>query len=133
MNAYPNVFSTAATEIYYRNQIKRPADRMVFADKGYVDGGAYGVIGCNDGGISVNQNPATQGFFDVPPKRHGAGQPTSFADGHCDYRKWVDKRTIDFVWGSTVDQTCNLDMYWLEKVSWGLLCFPIPDKCRPDF
>ena len=129
MNAYPGVFAPKEWEIYYQTQIKRPSERMVFADKGYVDGGAYGVIG---GPGFVMQDCYTRGFFDVPPKLHGNGQPTSFADGHCDYHKWVDTRTMVYEWGSTADQSCNQDLIWLQSVTWGRLCESIPTTCHPN-
>jgi prepilin-type processing-associated H-X9-DG protein len=92
---------------------------MVFADKGYVDDGAYGV-----------QYDLEQ-FYDPPPKRHGNGQPTSFADGHCEYRKWTDKRTIDMTWANKGDpQPCNQDLYWLQKVIWGK--FGFTPSCPPE-
>jgi prepilin-type N-terminal cleavage/methylation domain-containing protein len=131
MNAYPGVFAPYEWEIYYRNQIKRAADRQVFSDRGHPEQGAYGVVGSKDAG--VNQDPATRGFFDEPPKRHGQGQPTSFVDGHTEYHKWTDKRTWNFYWNDPTDQTCNQDMYWLQHVVWGKVSFTYPTKCPPAF
>ena len=88
---------------------------MVFADKGYADNGAYG----------VQANEEADGFWDVPPTRHGNGQPTSFADGHTEYRKWMDKRTLEFIRqnaedpsshsGITLASPDNEDIHWLIK------------------
>ena len=34
-------------------------------------------------------------WWDPPPVRHGDGTNFSFADGHADYHKWEDPRTIE--------------------------------------
>jgi hypothetical protein len=103
---------------------------MVFGDLGYASNGAYGVV-AGPGGANVD--PATRGFWDPPPKRHGQGQPASFVDGHTEYHKWVDKRTWNYYWNDPTDQTCNQDMYWLQHVVWGQVSFIYPAKCPPAF
>ena len=125
MNAYPHSFGNVP-EIILRSEIKRTAERMIFADKGYADNGAYGVLYDS----STGYNPEVRGFWDVPPKRHGNGQPTSFADGHIEYRKWVDKRTVDYVWAGNAGP-CNQDVFWLQKVIWGGLGYT--PTCPPKF
>jgi prepilin-type N-terminal cleavage/methylation domain-containing protein len=99
--------------VRFRNQIKRTADRMVFADQGYSSKGAYAV------------RYVEARFHDTPPKRHGNGQPSSFADGHCEYRKWVDPRTINNTGMDDptpqLDPTCNQDLIWMQKAVWGRL------------
>jgi prepilin-type N-terminal cleavage/methylation domain-containing protein len=110
--------------VRYRSQIKRTAERMVFADQGVASKGAYAVW---------YSKPL---FWDKPPNRHGNGQPLSFADGHCEYRKWVDPRTINNTGpDDTTDQmnpTCNKDLIWLQKVIWGKLGYTLPANCTPD-
>jgi prepilin-type N-terminal cleavage/methylation domain-containing protein len=111
MNCYEGSFGPGK-EIRLRSQIKRTAERMVFADKGYSDNGAYGV------------QSDKEEFYDPPPKLHGYGQPTSFADGHCEYHKWVDSRTKDVDWDHKDDPAlchCNQDLHWLIRVIWGKL------------
>jgi prepilin-type N-terminal cleavage/methylation domain-containing protein len=98
-------------EVRLRNQIKRTSERMVFADQGYASNGAY----------AVQYAQEAHGWHDPPPKRHGNGQPTSFADGHTEYRKWVDLRTINYNWGDSTDQSGNQDLYWVQKIVWGKL------------
>ena len=126
MNAYPNVFAPPEMTIYYRTQIKRASDRIVFADQGYESAGAYAVIYDSSGG----NDPINRGFWDPPPKRHGNGQPSSFADGHCEYHKWVDSRTINYQWGQNAGP-CNQDVFWLQKAVWGRLSYT-PVGCTPS-
>jgi len=130
MNAYPGVFAPADWEIYYNYQINLPAERIVFICQGYTSGGAFGILG---GPNLTGLDPATNGFWDPPPKRHNNGTTFSFADGHTGYRKWVDPRTINYPWGSTTDQTCNQDMMWLQKAVWGRLGYTPPPGCTPEF
>jgi hypothetical protein len=126
MNAYCvgnspfGVGSCAAGEVRLRSQIRKPAERMVFADQGYASNGAY----------AVKYDQEAHGWHDVPPKTHG-GQPTSFADGHCEFHKWVDQRTINYYWADPADQTRNQDLYWVQKVVWGQLGY-VP-SCPPEF
>jgi prepilin-type processing-associated H-X9-DG protein len=94
---------------------------MVFADQGYSSNGAYAV-----------QYDREQ-FYDSPPRIHG-GQPLSFADGHAEYHKWVDQRTMEVTWATGRDFAlchCNQDLYWLQKVIWGQLGY-VP-SCPPEF
>jgi prepilin-type N-terminal cleavage/methylation domain-containing protein len=106
-------------EIRNRNQIKKPAERIVFVDIGYAKTGSYGVY------------YDREKFRDVPAKQHGNGQPASFADGHCEFRKWVDHRTIKYYPEDPTDQKCNQDLYWLQKVIWGNLGYT--PSCTPEY
>ena len=112
--------ATAGMEIRIRSQIKHSADRMIFADKVYPDNGAYGI------------QYAVEEFWDPPGVKHGYGQPTSFADGHIEYHKWVDDRTRMVDWPRRADAAlchCNKDLEWLQKVIWGGLGYVIPADC----
>ncbi|MEN6575138.1 MAG: type II secretion system protein [Phycisphaerales bacterium] len=98
-----------------RMLIKDPANRMVFLDDG-------GTCPSALGGWTVW---ATQwNWWDPPPVRHGDGTMFSFADGHSDYHKWEDPRTISF--GKKIPPTAtsevqadNPDMVWSSLVVWG--------------
>jgi prepilin-type processing-associated H-X9-DG protein len=114
------VGSCAADEVRLRSQIRKPAERMVFADQGYQSNGAFAVF------------YDRESFWDAPPVvYHGYGMPVSFADGHCEFHKWVDQRTATYYWGNPVSQACNQDLYWLQKVIWGQLGYV--HSCPPEF
>jgi prepilin-type N-terminal cleavage/methylation domain-containing protein/prepilin-type processing-associated H-X9-DG protein len=100
------------------NNIKRQSERMSFLDEGV-------------------SNPGTWSFFyssptwwDPVPNRHGNGTCISFVDGHAEYRKWRDARTIKFgrdamalanpdqasLWRR--NEPGNEDLDWLCKAIW---------------
>ncbi len=70
-----------------RVEIPNPTYRFVFLD----DGGA-GLAHMGGWTVYVRQ----ERWWDPPPIRHGDGTTFSFADGHSEYVKWKDLRTIEF-------------------------------------
>jgi len=71
-------------ELHYQNisQIRRTSERFVFVDEGKWPGSPWCVF-------------ATKPmWWDLPTVRHSDGTNWSFADGHSEYRKWRDPRTI---------------------------------------
>jgi prepilin-type N-terminal cleavage/methylation domain-containing protein/prepilin-type processing-associated H-X9-DG protein len=74
--------------------------------------------------------PDREQWWDEPPTQHDNGSLVSFADGHAEYWKWQDKRTIQFVeWnlyrkGQAIDATAaaknNLDFQKLQQGIWGI-------------
>jgi prepilin-type processing-associated H-X9-DG protein len=76
-----------AVMIKRRSQIKDPAYKYVFMDDGGTGLSALGGWTCY-----VTRDR----WWDPPPIRHGDGTNFSFADGHSDYVKWMDPRTLDF-------------------------------------
>jgi prepilin-type processing-associated H-X9-DG protein len=104
-----------ATRIQRRMAIKDAAFRGVFVDDGGTSPSALG-------GWTVYTNQWT--WWDPPPVRHGDGTNFSFADGHADYRKWKDPRTIEF--GKRIPPTAfsetqndSEDLLWSSKTVWG--------------
>jgi prepilin-type N-terminal cleavage/methylation domain-containing protein/prepilin-type processing-associated H-X9-DG protein len=104
-----------ATMLKRRLQIQGPAFRMVFLDDG-------GTCPSAMGGWTVYTNQWT--WWDPPPVRHGDGTNFSFADGHSEYHKWEDPRTIKF--GKLIppkafseSQTDNEDLHWASVAVWG--------------
>jgi prepilin-type N-terminal cleavage/methylation domain-containing protein/prepilin-type processing-associated H-X9-DG protein len=98
-----------------RSQVKEPAYTIVFVDDGGTNPSALG-------GWTTYTNQAK--WWDPPPVRHGEGTNFSFVDGHSDYHKWVDPRTIEF--GKRVPpvafsetQNGNDDLYWAAYAMWG--------------
>lgn len=99
-----------------RMQIKYPANRMVFLDDG-------GTCPSAMGGWTVYSNQWQ--WWDPPPVRHGDGTMFSFADGHAEYHKWEDPRTLTF--GRYIPPKANVgemqqdnpDLVWSSLVVWG--------------
>lgn len=98
-----------------RIDIPNPAYRIVFVDDGGTNPSALG-------GWTVNV--ITEEWWDPPPVRHGDGTNFSFADGHSDYHKWKDPRTIEV--GKRVPPTAfsgaqpgNEDLKWAALAMWG--------------
>ncbi|MFC1763903.1 type II secretion system protein [Planctomycetota bacterium] len=65
------------------DEIKQPSTRMVFIDEGRVPYDSY----------ALRWNPLR--WWDAPQSRHGIGTNLSFADGHVEYWKWTDDRTVE--------------------------------------
>ena len=60
---------------------------------------------------------------DPPPIRHGDGTTFAFVDGHVEFWKWEDQRTIDFgllMTAGSSPQPDNPDLYKSEVGVWGL-------------
>jgi prepilin-type N-terminal cleavage/methylation domain-containing protein/prepilin-type processing-associated H-X9-DG protein len=98
-----------------RIDIENPAYRIVFLDDGGTTPSALGGWTCY-----VKQEQ----WWDPPPVRHGDGTTFSFADGHSEYHKWKDPRTIEF--GKRVPPTAfsgtqagNEDIQWAAVAMWG--------------
>lgn len=98
-----------------RIKIPNPAYRIVFVDDGGTNPSALG-------GWTVHV--ITEEWWDPPPVRHGDGTTFSFADGHSDYHKWKDPRTIEV--GKRVPPTAfsgaqpgNEDLHWAAAAMWG--------------
>ena len=104
-----------AVMIKKRMDIPNPAYRIVFLDDGGTTPSALG-------GWTVEVT--NERWWDPPPVRHGDGTTFSFADGHSDYHKWKDPRTIEF--GKRVPpeagsgtQAGNEDLHWAAVAMWG--------------
>jgi prepilin-type N-terminal cleavage/methylation domain-containing protein/prepilin-type processing-associated H-X9-DG protein len=105
-----------------------PAERMVFIDEGRTTGDSYAV------------HWEQHQWWDAPASRHGFGTTFSFADGHVEYWKWSDPRTIeggkavlepgDKWWNirATLAIGGNVDLYRIQKAVWGRLD---PSKVPP--
>lgn len=102
--------------IKHRMAIKSPATRAVFLDDG-------GTCPSALGGWTVWATKWS--WWDPPPVRHGDGTTFSFADGHSEYHKWKDPRTLEFgkripLQANTGElQTDNEDIHWSSLVVWG--------------
>ena len=69
-----------------------------------------------------------EAWWDRPPLRHGKGSTFSFADGHGDYWKYRDNRTITLnpstdYWPSP-PQPGSQDLHKMQMAVWGQLNYP---------
>ena len=119
MGGVPNSGGTTRDMTYLnRSQIRNPGMRFVFVDEGKWPGSPWNVF---------YDQPM---WWDSPTIRHSMGTNWSYADGHSEYHKWMDKRTIDLARryetsvekGSGMDQTSHPgseDLVWVTKGIWG--------------
>lgn len=93
-------------------KIKNTDRRIVFADEGGIDGK-----------VSYSAYYNKERWWDRPSDRHSNGMTFSFADGHSEYWKWQDKRSIELAKDKTYtfDQLGNQDMYRVQIGIWGRL------------
>ncbi|MBN2133370.1 MAG: prepilin-type N-terminal cleavage/methylation domain-containing protein [Sedimentisphaerales bacterium] len=97
-----------------RTEIKRPGDRMVFVDEGKTSPQSW----------TIWYTRAS--WWDMPPVRHGDGTNFSFADGHAEYWKWQDVRTVKLAKnpatnGDLVALSDNPDIQRVQRAFWGRL------------
>jgi prepilin-type N-terminal cleavage/methylation domain-containing protein/prepilin-type processing-associated H-X9-DG protein len=102
-------------------QVKKASERIVFVEEGQPSPNGYMVI--HD--ISANGWI----WIDKPQAPHVKGSNFSFVDGHAEFWKWEDPRTL--AWASvdwteenagssiTTDQTNNKDLVRVIKATWG--------------
>ncbi|MHC4557389.1 MAG: prepilin-type N-terminal cleavage/methylation domain-containing protein [Planctomycetota bacterium] len=120
--AYPVVLGKPGVFIKKRIEIHNPAPayRLVFIDEGWMSPDAFAV------------HYDREQWFEAPPVRHGDGTNVSFADGHCEYRKWRGPETIEAgkallshssqAWNGLPETPEGFqDLYWMQKGTWGRL------------
>jgi prepilin-type N-terminal cleavage/methylation domain-containing protein/prepilin-type processing-associated H-X9-DG protein len=121
MNGYNEIPGTANLMIKKRAQIKRPSERMVFLDEGR--------LSSNSWTLWYDQ----ERWWDQITARHGNGTNFGLADGHSEYWKWKDPRTIKVAladysyWqstgrnGSESEAPGNEDLHRVQRAAWGKL------------
>jgi prepilin-type processing-associated H-X9-DG protein len=97
--------------------IHNPDDRAVFLDDAGNGGASLG--GWTQYSIYSSDRWT---WWDPPPIRHDKGTTFSFADGHTEYWKWKDRRTVE--WGAKMmafspPQIDNPDLTRSQIASWG--------------
>jgi len=83
MNGYAGIPGTKDLMVYRRMQITRADERIVFLDEGR--------LSPNSWTLWYDQ----ERWWDQITARHGDGTTFGFADGHGEYWKWKDPRTLD--------------------------------------
>jgi len=119
---WPNHTDYMWLAFHRRSEILRPGKRFVFVDEGRITVDSWDIPFCQPR------------WYDSPSGRHNMGQMFSFADGHTEYRKWTNSRTIDLIrlieaglYKGPIDdpkmtyQPCNEDLEWVQIHAWGQL------------
>lgn len=104
--------------IKHETEFKKPHIRITFLDDGGTSGAALG-----GWTLFSIYNSRCWEWWDPPPIRHGDGTTFAFVDGHTEFWKWEDPRTIEFgrqmrAWSQP--QPDNQDLYKSEVGVWGM-------------
>jgi prepilin-type N-terminal cleavage/methylation domain-containing protein/prepilin-type processing-associated H-X9-DG protein len=93
-----------------------PSKTFVFTDmrEDSIDMGNFGV---NMAGWP--NNPALEGFWDLPGFYHNRGSSFGFADGHSETKRWLDPRTMPPIkpgvgYPDRYNSPTNVDIQWLQ-------------------
>jgi len=107
------------TTVTKRSKIKTPSSRMVFLDEGELSASSWTLY---------YDQPK---WWDQVTARHGYGTNVSMADGHAEYYKWTDSRTMDVAdhedWQGVGRNTAmatqpgNPDLHKVQRAMWGKL------------
>ena len=104
------------------SNIKKPSMKLVFIDEGKVTPDSYAVLYNEDSAwCSPNES-----WFDPPMVRHGNGMTASFADGHAEYKKWINTETVELgekqlICQQPTQDGSKQDLYWMQYHCWGQL------------
>jgi prepilin-type processing-associated H-X9-DG protein len=103
MNGYPQVSLDGQTYYYCRrySDIVNPSEKYVFVEENYTHSpGRPATLpmdrGYSGGVWSMWRGGEIDAWWDPLAVWHGDGAVLGYADGHAEYRKWVDQRTIWF-------------------------------------
>ena len=110
----PRIPGTEGLTVKRLTQLRRPGERFVFVDEGRISPDSW----------TVHYNQ--ESWWDQPTMRHGDGTNFGFADGHSEYWKWKDPRTIKLArlesqqYGSgDPHQPGNPDLHAVQRAAWG--------------
>jgi prepilin-type N-terminal cleavage/methylation domain-containing protein/prepilin-type processing-associated H-X9-DG protein len=121
MNGHDGIPGTEKLMVYRRSQIKRAGERIVFLDEGRLSSNSWTI------------HYQEERWWDQITARHGDGTNFSFADGHSEYWKWKDPRTLDVAkadfdyWqgsgrsGGESTQPGNEDLHRVQRGVWSKL------------
>jgi prepilin-type processing-associated H-X9-DG protein len=118
MNGHPDIPGTSKLMVYRRAQITRADQRIVFLDEGR--------LSPNSWTLWYDQ----ERWWDQITARHGDGTNFGFADGHSEYWKWKDPRTLEVaktdydMWQNSTRNTAeatqpgNEDLHRVQRGVW---------------
>jgi len=118
MNGYNGIPGTEKLMVYRRAQVQRADQRIVFLDEGR--------LSPNSWTLWYDQ----ERWWDQITARHGDGTNFGFADGHSEYWKWKDPRTLEVAkadydaWqssgrnGAEATQPGNEDLHRVQRGVW---------------
>jgi prepilin-type processing-associated H-X9-DG protein len=121
MNGYDAIPGAEGQVIKNRMNIRGPSKRALFLDEGRLSPASWTVW------------YDEERWWDQITARHGDGTNFSFVDGHSEYWKWSDTRTLEVAkmdydyWqgtgrhGSVSRQVGNPDLHKVQKAAWGNL------------
>jgi prepilin-type N-terminal cleavage/methylation domain-containing protein/prepilin-type processing-associated H-X9-DG protein len=111
LNGATSIPGTTNLMIKRLNQVQRQGERFVFIDEGKISPDSWTVY------------YDRESWWDLPTVRHGDGTNFSFVDGHSEYWKWRDERTVKLAKGQVTDsaQPGNRDLHAVQKAAWGKL------------
>jgi len=123
MNGHDAIPGAEGQILKNRMQIRKPGQRAVFVDEGRLSPSSWTV--------RYDQ----ERWWDKVTARHGDGTNWSFADGHSEYWKWKDPRTVEIarmdrdywlVWTGGGGRNSELspgnqDLHRVQKAVWGKL------------
>jgi len=99
MNGHEAISGATPDPLKNRDQIRNATTQIVFLDEGRLSPSSWTIYYYQER------------WWDQVTNRHGDGTNFSFADGHSEYWKWVDSRTIEIAemdytyWQSTARNT----------------------------
>jgi prepilin-type N-terminal cleavage/methylation domain-containing protein/prepilin-type processing-associated H-X9-DG protein len=114
MNGATSIPGTKDLMIKRLSQVRRQSERFVFIDEGKISPDSWTVY--------YDQ----ESWWDRPTVRHGDGTNFSFADGHSEYWKWKDARTVELAKAESGQavasaQPGNPDLHAVQRAAWGKL------------
>jgi prepilin-type processing-associated H-X9-DG protein len=116
-----NIWGPTYNKLYLRvNDIEAPSDRLVFVE-GNPQSLCCPAFMIYPGGGTPNGASMSDTFFHVPSAVHRNGGLISFADGHAEYKRWLDPRTNMKLPGDShfmlahISSPNNKDLRWLES------------------
>jgi prepilin-type N-terminal cleavage/methylation domain-containing protein/prepilin-type processing-associated H-X9-DG protein len=121
MNGHDAIPGAIPAPLKKRNQIRNQTQQIVFLDEGRLTASSWTVYYYQEK------------WWDKITTRHGDGTNFSFADGHSEYWKWSDPRTVkigksvqyaaETILSPGVDDpywsTGNQDLYKVQRGAWG--------------